>query len=47
MTVKSQNDCNRVVLARIGNCLPDDLLMAEVHAVEKADRKADFFAFSF
>src|ERR1700683_2130706 len=45
MPVKSQNDCNRIVLTRIRNCLPDDLLMSKMHAVEKTDRKADFFAF--
>src|ERR1700722_2137944 len=33
------------MLTSIGNCLPDDLLVAKVHAVEKADRKADFFGF--
>ena len=43
MFVKGQNDCNRVVLTRIGNGLPDDLLVAEMHAVEKADREAGFF----
>src|SRR5260221_12925390 len=47
MTVKRQDNGNRVVLTCIGNGLPDDLLMAEMHTVEKTDRKADFFAFGF
>jgi hypothetical protein len=38
---------NGVVLARIGNCLPDDLLVAEMHAVKKTDGEADLFAFGF
>jgi hypothetical protein len=31
----------------VGNGLTDDLLMAEMHAVEKANREANFFAFGF
>ena len=29
------------MLARVGDGLPDDLLVAEMHAVEKADGQAD------
>jgi hypothetical protein len=32
------------VLARVGDGLPDDLLVAEMHAVENADGQADLAA---
>jgi hypothetical protein len=35
------------MLACVGNCLPDDLLVTEMHSIEKTNRKADFFAFGF
>ena len=47
MPVKRQNECDGVVLARVGDGLADDLLMAEMYPVEKADRQANFFAFGF
>ena len=41
MPVEGCDHRQRVVLARVGNGLPDDLLMAEMHAVEHADGQAD------
>jgi hypothetical protein len=44
MTIKRYDKRNRVVLPRVGNSLPDDLLMPEMNAVEKTNRQADFAA---
>ena len=35
MAVEGDHERDRIVLARIGDGLPDDLLVAEMHAVEK------------
>jgi hypothetical protein len=44
MAVKSDHEGGRVVLPRIGDHLPDDLLVAEMHAVENADGHAGLAA---
>ena len=44
MPVEGQHQRNGIVLARIGDGLPDDLLVAEMHAVKKADGQADLAA---
>ena len=44
MPVKRHRQRNGVVLARIGDGLADDLLMAEMHAVKEADGQADLAA---
>ena len=44
MPVKRQHQRDGVVLARVGDGLPDDLLMAEMHAVKHADGQADLAA---
>jgi cell shape-determining protein MreC len=42
MAVECENKGNAIVLAGIGNSLPDDLLVAKMHAIKKPNRKADF-----
>ena len=42
MPVERNHQRNGVVLARVGDGLADDLLMAEMDAVKKADGQADF-----
>ena len=42
MTVKGDNERNAILLARVNDGLPDDLLVAKMHAVENADGKTDF-----
>ena len=44
MPVERDHQRDGVVLARVGDGLADDLLMAEVDAVKKADGQADFAA---
>ena len=44
MPVKGEHQRDGVVLARIGDGLPDDLLVAEMHAVKNADGQADLAA---
>ena len=44
MPVKRDHQREGVVLARVGDGLPDDLLVAEMHAVENADGQADLAA---
>ena len=41
MAVESDRERHRVVLPRVGDRLPDDLLMPEMHAVKYADGQAD------
>src|SRR6185503_5812212 len=43
MLVERENERERVVLSAVGDGLADDLLMAEMHAVEEADGEADLF----
>src|SRR6185295_3609561 len=38
--VEGQHQRKRVMLARIGNRLADDLLMAQMHSIEEADGEA-------
>jgi hypothetical protein len=47
MTVKSDHQGGGVVLPRIGDHLPDDLLVAEMHAVENTDGQAGLAAAQF
>ena len=47
MPVKSEDERDGVVLAGVGDGLPDDLLVAEMHAVKNADGQADFFSPGF
>ena len=44
MFVKRDDERESVVLAGVGDGLPDDLLMPEMHAVKDADGEADFAA---
>ena len=44
MAIEGDDERERLVLARVGDGLPDDLLMAEMHAVEETDGQADFAA---
>ena len=44
MPVEREHQRDGLVLARIGEGLPDDLLVAEMHAVEEADGQADLAA---
>jgi hypothetical protein len=44
MPIEGEDEREAIVLSRVGNGLPDDLLMAQVHAVEKADGQAYFAA---
>ena len=44
MPVERDDEREGVVLARVGDGLPDDLLVAEMHAVENADGQADLAA---
>ena len=41
MAIEGDDYRNGLMLARIRDCLPDDLLMPEMDAVEKTDGKAD------
>ena len=41
MSIKRDNQREAAVLMRVGDGLPDDLLVAEVHAVEHANREAN------
>ncbi|MEQ2010028.1 MAG: hypothetical protein ABMA26_24865 [Limisphaerales bacterium] len=41
MAVEGYDDRHALVLAGVGKCLPDDLLVAEMHAVEDTDGHAD------
>ncbi len=41
MLVKSEDERNRIMLPRVGDGLPDDLLVAEMNAVEHADGQAN------
>ena len=47
MPVKREHQREGVVLARVGDGLADDLLVAEVDAVKKADGQADLAAAGF
>jgi hypothetical protein len=42
MPVERNHQRDGVVLVRIGDGLPDDLLMAKMDAIENADGQADF-----
>jgi hypothetical protein len=44
MAVEGDHERNRIMLAGVGDGLPDDLLVAEMHAVENADGQTDFAA---
>ena len=44
MLIEGDDEREGIVFAGVGDGLPDDLLMTKVHAVEEADRKADFVA---
>ena len=44
MLVERDDQRDGVVLAGVGDGLPDDLLMAEMHAVKDADGQADLAA---
>ncbi len=44
MAVKGDDERDRIVLPRVGDGLPDDLLVAEMHAVKHADGQADLAA---
>lgn len=44
MAVESDDNGDALVLASIGEGLPDDLLMTKMHAIEDADGRADFAA---
>jgi hypothetical protein len=44
MPVKREHQRNGVVLPRISDGLPDDLLMTEMNAVKNADGEAGFTA---
>jgi hypothetical protein len=47
MAIESDNERNTLVLARIGNRLPNNLLMSQMHAIEKPNRKADLAFLGF
>ena len=47
MPVEGQHQREGIVLARIGDGLPDDLLVAQMHAVEETDGQADLAAAGF
>jgi len=40
MSIERYSERHGIVLARIPDGLPDDLLMTQVHTIEKTDRKA-------
>src|ERR1035438_3106685 len=44
MLVEGDDERHRVMLARVGQRLADDLLVAEMHAVKDTDGQADFVA---
>ncbi len=41
MAIESNDQRKTLVLARIGDRLPDNLLMPQMHPIEKPNRKAD------
>ncbi len=44
MPIEGQHECEGVVLVRVGNGLPDDLLVPQMDAVKKTNGQADFAA---
>jgi hypothetical protein len=42
MAVEGDDQRDAAMLVRVGDSLPDDLLVAEMHAVEDADGETDF-----
>ena len=47
MPIEGEHEREGIVLARVGNGLPDDLLMAQMDAVEKTDGQTDLAAGRF
>jgi hypothetical protein len=47
MPVEGEHQRNGLMLAGVGDGLPDDLLMAEMHAVKKTDGQADLAVAGF
>ena len=41
MAVEGDDQCDAAMLVRVGDGLPDDLLVPEMHAVEDADGETD------
>ena len=47
VSIKSNDQCNRFVLARVADGLADNLLVTQMHAIKEADGHANFAARGF